>query len=88
MSWLLIFFTLFAGMVVIGLWYFLFTNEVEYHVIEKPNGRHEIVVRDFIGRVRTYCFTGEHYVERLAFKKVSLSKQRQLIAYYEDSSHV
>lgn len=88
MFWLLVFFTIFTSMVVIGLWYFLFTSGVEYHVVEKPNGRHEIVVRDIIGRVRTYCFTGEHYVERLAFKKVSSRKQRQLTAYLKESSHV
>lgn len=82
------FLLLFSSIFCLSVYHIFVNRKNKILILNKPNGHHEIGLMDIFGNVKYYLHTGEYYVDRLTFKKVSPRKQRQLIAYYEDSSRV
>lgn len=82
------FLLLFSGMFCVSVYHVFANQKNKVLILNKPNGHHEIGLMDMFENVKYYLYTGEHYVDRLSFKKVEARKQKQLEVYYQRYKNV
>lgn len=82
------FLLLFSSIFCLSVYHIFVNRKNKILILNKPNGHHEIGLMDMFGNVKYYLYTGEHYVDRLSFKKVEARKQKQLQTYYQRYKNV